>query len=268
MRKIDINECHTLLLNIAKELDRICTKHNIPYYMIGGTMLGAIRHKGFIPWDDDMDFGIPREFYQQFIDVCQAELNPRYKFINEDNSDYAVLGIGKIIDTNTFLKEIYSVDTEETIGINIDVFPLDYTDGANDFFSFNNRMRLAFKLQKLLFVKADDRKGWKKWFAKFVKAVLPLNKKTLLNYINRKFLERSWLDNNDYVFNVAGAWGLRKELIPQEFFGKPTRHQFEDIELLGVTNYDAYLKWVYSNYMQLPPEDKRHIHFDNAYIKV
>ena len=266
MRKIDINECHALLLNLAKEFDRICTKHKIPYYMLGGTMLGAIRHKGFIPWDDDMDFGIPREYYHQFKEVCLTELNPRYKFINEDNSEYAILGIGKMLDTNTLLKEIYSVDTDEEIGVNIDVFPLDYTNSSKGLFSFNNRMRMAFKLQKLIFMNADDRRGWKKWVAKLVKCVLPLHKDSILSYINSKFLDRCKNRENDSVCNVAGAWGL-KELVPQEFFGAPVRYKFENLELCGVDNYDGYLKSLYSNYMQLPPEDKRHIHFDNAYIK-
>ena len=63
MEKIGIKEIQQHLLGIAKEFDRICTKHNIPYFMLYGTMLGAVRHKGFIPWDDDMDFGVPIEYY-------------------------------------------------------------------------------------------------------------------------------------------------------------------------------------------------------------
>ena len=266
MKKIDINECQKRLLEIAKEFDHICAKHNIPYYMLGGTMLGAIRHKGFIPWDDDMDFGIPREYYTRFKDACKSELNPWYKFICEDNSDYAILGIGKIIDTNTELRETYSVDTNETIGINIDIFPLDYTNDAKGFFSLNKRMRMAFKLQKLLFVNADDRKGIKKWMAKFIKTILPLGKTTLLKYISSNLLKRNKSRKNNSIFNVAGAWGM-KELIPKELFGQPTKYKFEDIELYGVANYDGYLKHLYSNYMQLPPEDERHIHFNNAFIK-
>lgn len=266
MKKIDINECHTLLLDMAKEFHRICMKYNIPYYMLGGTMLGAVRHKGFIPWDDDMDFGIPREHYIRFKEACKSELSSRYKFICGDNSDYAILGVGKIIDTNTEIRETYSINTDETIGINIDVFPLDYTNDAKGIFSLNKRMRMAFKLQKLLFVNADDRQGVKKWLAKFIKVVLPLNKKTIPQYIERKFLKRNRLDSNNSVYNIAGAWGM-KELIPMEFFGQPNKYKFEDIELFGVADYDGYLRSLYSNYMQLPPEDKRHIHFDNAYIK-
>ena len=265
MRKIEINECHKLLLNIAKEFDRICTKHNIPYYMLGGTMLGAVRHKGFIPWDDDMDFGIPREFYNQFKEICKTELNTRYKFINEDNSEYAILGIGKIIDTNTLMQEIYSIDCDEKIGINIDIFPLDYTNSSKGIFSLNKRMRMLFKLQKLLFVNSDNRKGIMKWIAKFARIILPLNKKTLISYINKKFLIRNKSKRNKYIFNVAGAWGT-KELIPKAIFGEPTKYRFEDIELYGVEDYDKYLRSLYSDYNQLPPENKRHIHFDNAFI--
>ena len=72
--------------------------------------------------------------------------------------------------------------------------------------------------------------------------------------------------NNDSVFNVSGAWGLR-ELTPKKYFGEPVKYKFENIELYGVTDYDGYLKSLYSDYMQLPPKDKRHIHYDNAYIK-
>ena len=74
MERIDIEEVHSRVLAIAKEFDRICTLHGIPYYMIGGTMLGAIRHKGFIPWDDDMDFGVPIEHYQELINILEKEL--------------------------------------------------------------------------------------------------------------------------------------------------------------------------------------------------
>ena len=73
MNQVDTNQCHKLLLKIAKEFDQICTKYDIPYYMLGGTMLGAIRHKGFIPWDDDMDFGVPRLYYNLLIQKLENE---------------------------------------------------------------------------------------------------------------------------------------------------------------------------------------------------
>ena len=85
MKLLEIKETQACLLNIAKEFDRICTKHNIPYYMIFGTMIGAIRHKGFIPWDDDMDFGVPIEYYKQLEAILEIELPYPYRCCNYKN---------------------------------------------------------------------------------------------------------------------------------------------------------------------------------------
>ena len=74
LRRIDMDECHEHLLRIAECFDGICRRHGIPYFMLGGTMLGAVRHKGFIPWDDDMDFGIPRPYFNRFIETAREEL--------------------------------------------------------------------------------------------------------------------------------------------------------------------------------------------------
>ena len=79
MRPIDIEEAHHILLDIAKAFTKVCDENNIPYYMLGGTMLGAVRHKGFIPWDDDMDFGVPREYYDLLINVLEKELPSPYR---------------------------------------------------------------------------------------------------------------------------------------------------------------------------------------------
>lgn len=265
MRKIDINECHDILIDMAMEFHRICTKHNIPYYMLGGTMLGAIRHKGFIPWDDDMDFGIPREYYKQFTEVCQIELKEPYAFKHLLNSEYAVLGIGKLVATNTIVRELYAVKSEEKLGVNIDIFPLDYTNDATSLMSFNGRMRALFKLQKLLFVNPNDRPFFKKCLAKTVRTLLPLDKHTILNYIDTEYSRRKNKTKNTMVFNLFGAWGF-KELIPIDVFGVPTLYEFEKIKLYGVENFDKYLRLMYSDYRILPPEDKRHIHFNETYI--
>ena len=75
MRKIeDIKELQSILLDIAKEFHRICTMYEIPYYMVGGTQLGAVRHKGFIPWDDDMDFGVPRVYFEKLKVLLEESL--------------------------------------------------------------------------------------------------------------------------------------------------------------------------------------------------
>ena len=87
MEKIEVKECHKYLLQISKVFHEICARHNIPYYMIGGTMLGAIRHHGFIPWDDDMDFGVPREHYSGLMGILDKELPSEYNIISIYHSE-------------------------------------------------------------------------------------------------------------------------------------------------------------------------------------
>ena len=265
MKELNIKESQKILLEIAKEFHRICQKHNIPYYMIGGTMLGAIRHKGFIPWDDDMDFGIMRKDYETFKNACKKEFPPYYKFLHIDNSSYAILGINKIVDTRTKSTEIYSIKSDETIGLYIDVFVLESTDSHFHLFSLNKRARYAFKLQKLLFINPKNRPLCKKMLAKFATMLIPLNKSTLIKYISGKYKKKGNNIKNTHVFNWAGAYGY-KELIPKTLLGKPTLYKFEDIQLYGPENYEKYLKHFYNNYMQLPSVESRHTHFNNVRI--
>ena len=127
MKKIGIEEVHSRLLAIAKVFDDICTRHNIPYYMIGGTMLGAIRHKGFIPWDDDMDFGVPIEYYKELIDTLENELPYPYRCCTYKNHPAVLFTYFKIEDQSTCIDDaaIY-LPLEDKLGINIDIFPLNH----------------------------------------------------------------------------------------------------------------------------------------------
>lgn len=263
MKSLNIEGIHTILLKMAKEFHHICVKHEIPYYMLGGTMLGAARHGGFIPWDDDMDFGIPRKHFKRFCEVANIELSDRYKMLTVDNSAYAVLGIGKLSDTNTWLKEIYSVKTEEKLGVNIDVFPLDYTDGRIDLLSVNMRARMLFKFQKLLFMNSENRSFVKRIFARVCQYVFQISPTTIPHYIDRMMLGRDIKPT--MLANILGAWAM-KETISLEIMGDPTLYGFEDTEFYGPQNADAYLKQLYGNYMQLPPENERHIHTTEVYM--
>ena len=126
MRKIDIEECHQILLQIAVAIDEVCTKHSIPYYMIGGTMLGAVRHGGFIPWDDDFDIAIDRRYYEPFLEKAREEL-PEYLSVSTySDSNGIFFGFAKIQDSRTLaIEPTYRVDEKDRNGINIDIFPLD-----------------------------------------------------------------------------------------------------------------------------------------------
>lgn len=249
----------SIALNLGKELHRICVSANIPYYMLGGTMLGAIRHKGFIPWDDDMDFGIPREYFSRFIQICREKLPANSKLIYHDNSDYAILGFAKITDTSTIITETFAPISRERIGVNIDIFPLDNANGRKGFFSFNARIRRTFKFQKLLFFETRNRSLLKKALGKCAQFVVRIPNKKLLHIMEKMIEKNNFREDLDMYANYFGAWGL-KELISKKMFDKPVLYEFEDTFFYGVSEYDRYLKSLYGDYMVIPDEGKQHVH--------
>lgn len=261
MKKIDISECHELLLDIAKELDRICTKHNIPYYMLGGTMLGAIRHKGFIPWDDDMDFGVPRQYYRKLIEILEKELPTNYMCCTFENNIAINSPFCKICNTDTLINDPrVSLPIEKQLGLNIDIFPLDYCE-KND-----STIRKIYRLRyinQVAYISSTKASLSKKIIKRIIKALFPVKQITILR--KAESLAES-LPKGDYMANIFGRW-KSKEIVPAEWYGQGVRYEFEDAMLCGFQNYDSYLTQMYGDYMQLPPEEKREAHIDNVFAR-
>lgn len=258
MRKITTaEELHGILLDLGKEFHRVCTRYNIPYYMLGGTMLGAIRHKGFIPWDDDMDFGVPREHYERLKDVLNKELPSYYKVLTLDNSKALFTDIIKISDERTEIKEKFKDNVKESLGINIDIFPLDKSSGNS---KKAKAITVLLKLSAYRFLSLTPKKSYKKALAVLLKILFcRMNKRMVINIIDKHLIEYE----GDYIANVYGAWGI-KETVQKNVMGIPVLYRFEDTYFYGVADYHAYLSSLYKNYMQLPSPEKRHIHIVNS----
>ncbi len=263
MKTIDINECHAILLDLAKELHRLCVKHNIPCIMIGGTMLGAIRHKGFIPWDDDMDFGIPRKYLKKFISVAEKELNPIYRLKSRFNSNLIYLDVLKLEDSRTIIEEKHNELATGKIGINIDIFPLDYGNGSHSFFSRNSFIFNMIRLVTFEYSNDSNIPFPKNLLVRLAKILRLVSPDFLSNYVEKN---NKRYDNGNFLTNYYGLYKF-KEIVPKELWGTPRLYKFENTEFLGAENYDAYLTHFYKNYMELPPENKRHTHLENAYWK-
>ena len=260
MRKINTaEELHGILLDLGKEFHKICVKNNIPYYMLGGTMLGAVRHKGFIPWDDDMDFGVPREYYNKCISILKKELSGKYKVLTIDNTDSLLFDFIKISDDRTEIAENYKENLSK-IGVNIDIFPLDLIEEIG----FKSRLiRLLICLQGYIFLSVKSRPFIKKLIALTLKFIFFfLKKKTIINFINNCYSH----NKGKYIVNIYGAWGI-KEIMKNEIIGTPILYAFEDTTFYGVENYTVYLSNLYGNYMELPSETERHLHIKNCYWK-
>lgn len=262
IRRLQLTE-----LEILKKVITLCEKEDIKYYLLGGTFLGAIRHKGFIPWDDDIDIGMPRPDYDRFFDIAPKEL--------EDNLEYKNYWKGN--ETTVYFSRVENRDVQivDRSAIKhrirnawIDIFPLD---------GMPNSM-LARKLHQvhLLYRRALLQ------FSQFSVIVnqdlpnRPLHEKLLIDFGNSFNLEkllnkdkcmhkldfllrRYPYDRSKYVVNFMGAYKF-KEMFPKGIYESTRKYQFETEELVAPEQYDTVLKQLYGDYMTLPPEQQRNKH--------
>lgn len=265
MKKLNIDTIHVILLEILQSVHNVCIKHNIPYYMIGGTMLGAIRHKGFIPWDDDIDIGVPFNYIDKLKKCLNKELPSYYKIYDRNNSPYILGDIIKVSDNRTIIKEQFKENiSTEKLGINIDIFPL-YKFKNNNFYPFclNWIISKLMKLEEYLFLSPSNRPFIKRNIAILLQKILFFKKNTLSNFVSKLIQKQN--ENWNYQGIIYGAID-NKEILPINIMGTPQMYEFEGKSFYGVEKYDQYLTSVYGDYMQLPPIEKRHIHLIDSYF--
>lgn len=256
----ELSELQLMMLDMMKWFHAFCQKNNIKYYVVGGTMLGAARHQGFIPWDDDIDVGIPRKDYERLIkeknELFKNEQRYSLESFKDNNSDFEYM-YAKVYDTHTTLVENCKRHTKR--GIFIDVFPLDGIGSGREE-AISNYTPILRKINILMTRTCEVRKGRSvfKNAAIILSQVIPsfiLNNNNLIQVINDMCSARDF-DSYEYVGNLLGNWG-KKEIMPRKFFGKPTLYKFEDTQVYGPEDYDGYLSNVYNNWRQLPPVEKQ-----------
>ena len=245
-------------LDILCEIDRICIKNHIQYFIMYGTLLGAVRHKGFIPWDDDIDIAMPREDYIKFLNVVNNELKEKYilDFITT-NKDY-YLSYPKIKNKNTVFQEKSSINYKGNKGIWVDIFPFDNytTDKKSILFKLKYRFILLFKAimikktLKLYLGRCD-------FLYKILSSIF--NNKFIVKLIERLSINRN---NSDYILHYDNNSEIQKTPI----FRKKDIFPLKKIEFCGKKFYaprdcDKILTQSYgSDYMKLPPVEKRVTH--------
>lgn len=249
-------------LEVLKEVIKIIEKHNLRYFAVGGTCLGAVRHHGFIPWDDDIDIAMPREDYELFRKKLYKELPINLKKLDYDNSERNKFLFVKIHDSATTFVENYAKDSPDRYtGAFIDIMVLDGLP-------LKNAQRAVRSSQMLL-----------KWNGKIRKAPIGYHKhkplKAIIKNIVSRFLGYNYFstrwcavlrkypfDNSEKVYlscrnkKYALAHGY-KVVFPYRYFADYATVSFEDITIRVPIKYDDYLTDDFGNYMQLPPEEKR-----------
>ena len=261
MRKeISIEERKKVLLSIMLELDEFCKTNNIVYYLVGGTLLGAIRHKGFIPWDDDMDIALPRDDYEKLVNAFVSK-SGKIRVINHHSVDNYRYAFSKADhkDTQLYEKGLEDID----LGVNIDVFPLDILPGnyntAKRYLLNVNRLRKLMTLKQLKLSK--KRSIIKNIILVFLRPVDCISNYSFLNYIDNKCAKFKNCHNNEYVAIITGQWGI-KEISKLEYFKDVVDVEFEGHTFNAPKGYHSYLTDVYGDYMTPPPPESRVSHHE------
>ena len=247
-------------LEIMDEIDRICEDNNICYYIVGGTLIGAIRHKGFIPWDVDMDIAMPRKEYDRFKRICSDQLDIKYQYCDYTNVENYDRPHAVVCVKNT--KLISNTDKlcpeRKNLGIFIDVFPLDGV--PNDEKERRNHIKRINHYKRMRYLRIPYYTSPSK-IKRMGRRVI----KTLLNWISIYKLnikmDECMKKYNDWpcskLCNMAGRYSYEKEALEKEVFGTPVKVDFEGRKYNAPEMYDKYLRHIYGDYMKLPPKEEQ-----------
>ena len=264
-----------IIHDVLREFISICKANNLVYFCCGGTAIGAIRHHGMIPWDDDVDVFMPRPDYDKFIQIAQNKLSSDYELVTPYTYHDYPLYFAKLCNKHTTLME--EEDTPCIYGLFIDIFPI---DGAPDdmdqarlmeskFRKIKNRLEAisthnTFAEYISLLTKPKE---WGRFVGKtFGFFFRSFYRKRLLGQLNAICYRYNYADSN-IVAVYCGSYGP-KEVFPKSWLDGSVTFTYEGMEVSLPKGYDNYLRQYYGDYMQLPPEEKRISHHQKAYFNL
>ncbi len=255
-KRITNIELKKIQLDILISVDHFCTENKIRYSLAFGTLLGAVRHGGYIPWDDDIDILMPREDYECFLKAFSTD---RYKVLSYPSEPKFVLPYAKVIDTKTILYEYSSM--RFPIGVNIDVFPVDVCPSINEEEKWFMRKQFWNNIYTIRKLRLESNRN-------FIKNIIiiaiqlitfPLSLAWLCNKIQELAKENN-NSKNERMAVLATADTKRKWMMPCRVFENYKYIQFENISFQAVSDTDTYLKATYGDYMKLPPQEQQVAH--------
>lgn len=241
---------------VLKEIKRVCDKNNLRYFLAYGTLLGCIRHKGFIPWDDDIDILMFRADYERLKQIWKNEANPKFQILDYDTVKNYPYTFPKIGNTDVFIKEDSIAHVDFKLGFYVDVFILDGSD-SNEAKRLKNIKKDSF-LTDVIRQMQRDKNRMNKFFnlcRNILVSIVPVIK--VQRYKDNQ-LSKYKVENSDLLYATENY--KPSCLIPKEWFNETEEKLFEGTLFTVPKEWDKLLTYEYGDYMQLPPEDERISH--------
>lgn len=258
MKEIKIEELRELQMQILDYVDAFCRKNDIKYTISGGTLLGAVRHGGYIPWDDDMDIQMVRNEYDRFTELWNKSITQHpFEFVSIESGNNMGYPFGKIHNPKT----VTFIDGLERTGVYIDVFPVDGVVDEEDFNCRHTQILDLYRQRARVFLKMKQKNGTIGWKQRLLLLLHPAPKKTYneiaeeINSIAKQNSDKSC----EWVYEMIAGTQC-KHPMPKSVFEHYVSIPFENRNYMAVRDYDQYLTLTFGDYMTPPPVSKRHVH--------